>query len=87
MYGYSFRSKVLDQKIIYPNQTSIRNTGESIEHDFESILRGEESLGNLMQEKGFNSIPSIKNKYAHGRSYYGGDYTTREHGSMNGGKC
>ena len=80
MYGYSTKSEVLDQKIIYPNQTSIRNIGESIEHDFESILRGEESLGSLMQEKGFNSIPSIKNKYPYGRTYYGGDYTIREHG-------
>ena len=57
--------------------------------EFDSLVRGEDSLGKLVQEKGFRVVPSpeyprpemgIKGKYMRG------GYITRKWGSLNGGE-
>ena len=57
--------------------------------EFDSLVRGEDSLGKLIQEEGFRVVPSpeyprpemgIKGKYMRG------GYITRKWGSLNGGE-
>jgi len=48
-------------------------------------LRGPHSMGSLMSNQGYDSIPSIKLPYASDDNYFEGAYDTIRYGSLNGG--
>lgn len=55
---------------------------------FEDLIRGEKSLGTLMEKKGFPSVPSVKMKDAgKGNKYFRGGYNTVQHGAQKSKGC
>jgi len=67
-------------------QTSIRALGEYVGGDFDQLLRsGPSSFGGLMEAEGFAAVPSPTNAGPGTSAYFSGGYSTRLHGSYNGG--
>jgi hypothetical protein len=52
---------------------------------FSALVRGEWSLGALLEEGGFSTIPSPSQPNAGGEPYFTGGYDTARHGSRDGG--
>jgi len=50
-----------------------------------AVLRGADSLGGLLQAKKFVAVPSPKHPHPAGKDYFSGGYSTRRHGSRDGG--
>jgi len=68
--------------------SSIRNLiGSNVKGlTYTDIIRGQYSLGNLLEEKGYLCVPSMKKPYPlEGESYFSGGYNTTRHGSSQGG--
>jgi len=59
--------------------------------DFMEIIRGESGLGGLMDDKGYEVVPSPSHPdpgvddHGHQNHYFNGGYSTRQHGSYYGG--
>lgn len=71
---------------IYIEESSIKSlVGNNIqEHSHSILLRGIESFGSLMENKGFPSVPSLNDPFPDvGESYFSGGYNTQRHGSHN----
>ena len=52
-----------------------------------ALLRGSQSLGTMLGDKGFPSVPSMQDPYPLGdEDYFSGGYNTGRHSSENGGK-
>jgi hypothetical protein len=68
--------------------SSIRNL---VSHNINSLsyvdlIRGKYSLGSLLEEKGYSSVPSQKHPFPKpDEPYFAGGYNTTRHGSSNGG--
>lgn len=66
------------------DQSSIRNLARNNLQQlaFSDLIRGEQSLGTLVAEKGFRGVPSMGDPYpGDGEAYLSGGYNTRRHGS------
>lgn len=68
------------------NSHSLRDLMRRTPATFVELLRGESSLGGLLQKRGFASLPSPGNAAPLGdEEYFSGGYNTQIHGSLNGG--
>ncbi|MCF6313901.1 MAG: DUF2071 domain-containing protein [Verrucomicrobiales bacterium] len=67
-------------------KSSIRKLAEDSKSSFVELLRGDSSLGALMQERGYPSVPSPKLPHAGEAKYFDGGHNTRIYGSRAGGK-
>jgi len=56
------------------------NTGS-----FSALIRGESSLGALLEQGGFSTVPSPTQPHPGGEPYFNGGYNTARHGSRDGG--
>ena len=85
--GYLIGKVDLKLKTFVPKQTSIRALLKHSKYSLERILRGDKSLGYYLQEEGYNTIPSPKNRFAEveTESYFKGGYNMREYGSKDKG--
>lgn len=88
-FGYLLFNDVLklDDKSLSKSQdmTSIKTLGKFSPESFLNQLKGPNSLGSLMCEQGYDSIPSVKIPYATDGNYFEGAYDTIRYGSLQGG--
>lgn len=94
--GYLEFGYLLDNSIIKQHDGSLKEK-ENIENSsiaalsnfsqecFIDQLRGPHSMGSLMSNLGYDSVPSVKLPYASDDNYFEGAYNTIRHGSLNGG--
>ncbi|QKJ21521.1 hypothetical protein [Poseidonibacter lekithochrous] len=90
-FGYLLTNDILRQSDAeierYENFSSIKVQQEFSPFSFSEQVRGNFSLGTLMMDKGFDSIPSSKIPSApRDDEYFEGAYNTRTHGSLISGK-
>ena len=89
--GYLLTSAELgltDEQLVAQNlaaESSIRALALSATSDFAEILRGPESLGALLVERGYASVPTPWALDPGGAAYFSGGFNTLRHGSRNGG--
>ncbi len=76
---------VLDADPSYAARSSIRGLAERSGASFSALLRGPESLGGLLQDRGFAAVPSPRFPDPGGRDYFDGGANTVRHGSRSGG--
>ncbi len=69
----------------HQNQTSIRTLCKFSSEPFLEQLKGKYSLGTLMCNEGYDSIPSSKIPYATDGNYFEGAFDTIRYGSLQGG--
>lgn len=69
----------------HQNQTSIRTLCKFSSESFLEQLKGPHSLGSLMCDEGYDSIPSMKIPYATDGNYFEGAFDTIRYGSLQGG--
>jgi hypothetical protein len=89
--GYLLRSSDLglpdslldDPELI--NQSSIRRLALDAAAGFVELVRGATSLGGLLAQQGFPSVPSHDQPDPDGAPYFTGGYSTERHGSRDGG--
>ena len=88
-FGYLLDNSVLKQhdNSVKENihKSSISSLSNSSEECFIGQLRGPNSMGSLMCNQGYDSIPSVKLPYASDDNYFEGAYNTIKHGSLKGG--
>ena len=89
--GYLISGTVLDQpddvldQTRYVYDTSIRALVEESGASLSELIRGPFSLGSLLEEGGYPTVPSTAQPGPDGEAYYSGGYNTRRHGSSEGG--
>jgi N-formylglutamate amidohydrolase len=89
--GYLLKVAELDQSddvlnsAYYKNKTSIRSLVDSSSYSFIDVLRGNSSMGTLLDSLGFGCVPSINDPGPAGSRYFTGGYITWRHGSVDGG--
>ena len=65
-------------------QTLVKNNLPGSSHA--QLLRGEQSLGTLLGNRGVRAVPSNREPFPEtGQPYFSGGYNTRRHGSLEGG--
>jgi hypothetical protein len=72
----------------FAEYSSIRNLIGHNEHSssYSELVRGKYSLGTLLDEKGYPSVPSLKQPFPKpDEPYFSGGYNTTRHGSSSGG--
>jgi N-formylglutamate amidohydrolase len=72
----------------FAEYSSIRNLiGHNLHSSsYSELVRGKYSLGTLMEEKGYPSVPSLKHPFPKPEDpYFSGGYNTSRHGSSTGG--
>ena len=88
-FGYLLFNDVLkleDSHLeFHQDQSSIRTLSKFSNESFLEQLKGPHSLGSLMCDKGYDSIPSVKIPYATDGNYFEGAYDTIRYGSLQGG--
>lgn len=88
-FGYLLYNDVLklvDEHLqSHQDHTSIRTLSKFSPEPFLEQLKGENSLGSLMCNQGYDSIPSTKIPYATDGNYFEGAYDTIRYGSRKGG--
>ena len=88
-FGYLLYNDVLklaDEHLVdHQHQTSIKTLSKFSPEPFLEQLKGKNSLGSLMCEQGYDSIPSKKIPYASDGNYFEGAYDTIRYGSLQGG--
>jgi hypothetical protein len=75
--------EMIDQDLA--SESSIRALSQSTSASFPALLRGTNSLGTLLQSRGYASVPSQWIQDPGGAPYFTGGYNTRRHGSSDGG--
>jgi hypothetical protein len=89
--GYLIKGHELDfpdeelNTLDYKDKSSIRVLTDSSSHSFINILRGETSLGTIMDSLGYECVPSIDALGPAGSRYFSGGYITARHGSSKEG--
>jgi hypothetical protein len=85
--GYLLTSSKLNSgNPIEPASTSIRALGELAGGDFDQLLRsGPSSFGGLLEQEGFAAVPSPSAPGPGNNAYFAGGYSTKTHGSFDGG--
>lgn len=88
-FGYLLTNETLklnDEKLnTYHEKSSIKTLSNFSPQSFIDQMRGEKSLGTMMSERGYDSIPSTKLPYATDGNYFEGAYDTIRYGSLHGG--
>jgi len=88
-FGYLLYNDVLklaDEHLEdHQHQTSIKTLSKFSPEPFLEQLKGKNSLGSLICEEGYDSIPSLKIPYATDGNYFEGAYDTIRYGSLKGG--
>ena len=69
----------------FPEQSSIRSLARRVDLSFADIVRGPESLGALLFGERVTTVPSPLIPDPHGEPFFSGGYSTRRHGSLDGG--
>ncbi len=75
----------LDAGSLVSRMSSIRELDARSPQPFSALLRGPQSLGGLLQAKGFPSIPSPAHPSPGSKPYYNGAYDISIHGSRSSG--
>lgn len=89
--GYLLRSGDLNQsdKEIdesgMETKSSIRTLADQNEIPFSELLRGENSLGEILTNHGYRSVPSASDKSPGDEPFFSGGFSTVQYGSRNGG--
>ncbi|KMQ52704.1 N-formylglutamate amidohydrolase [Chitinispirillum alkaliphilum] len=65
--------------------SSLRELAKRTPFSFSELLRGEKSLGGLLEQRGFASVPSPQYPDPWYFPYFNGGYNTQRHGSVAGG--
>ena len=88
-FGYLLVNDILkhsdDLLKTYKNTTSIKTLSKFSNDSFLEQLKGANSMGTLMCDEGYDSIPSKKIPYAVDDNYFEGAYDTIRYGSYQGG--
>lgn len=69
----------------YKDDSSIKTLSNFSSECFLEQLKGPHSMGSLMCNEGYDSIPSVKLPYASDGNYFEGAYDTVRYGSLKGG--
>jgi hypothetical protein len=89
--GYLLSSSELDQSDeeldteFDISKSSIYGLVNKSSEKFSEVLRGPNSFGNLLEERGYESLPSIVSPSPEGMRYFSGGYNTYVHGSAETG--
>lgn len=84
--GYTISKSKLDSGGFTPSDSSIRHLATLYpDADFDYILRGFGSMGELFRKRGYDVIPSPDHPSPNGANYFIGGYDVRIHGSKYGG--
>ena len=89
--GYLLSSSELDQSDeqldteFDISESSIYGLVNKSPEKFSEVLRGPNSFGNLLEERGYESLPSIESPSPEGMRYFSGGYNTYVHGSVETG--
>ena len=81
----ALKNSTLDTGTTYLNKTSVKTLASQQGHTLSTLLRGPESLGALMQIRGYKTVPSPKYPDPNGGGYFSGGYNTARYGSKGGG--
>ena len=73
-------------KEVFINKSCIRHLAQTCGTDFFELIRGEKSLGGLLEKKGYRVIPSPRNKRPAHHKYFFAGWNLWKHGSRDGGK-
>jgi len=70
----------------YINKSSVKALAAETPVNFPELIRGSKSLGTLLEERGIEAVPSSPQPNpGSGNSYFSGGYSTKRHGSRDGG--
>ena len=89
--GYLIKSNKLDlpdeelNTEAFKDKSSIRALADSSPFAFVNIVRGETSLGTILDSLGYECVPSVNDPGPAGSRYFSGGYITARHGSRDGG--
>ena len=89
--GYLIKGHELDlpdeelNTLDFKDKSSIRVLADSSSHSFINILRGETSLGTIMDSLGYECVPSVSALGPAGSRFFSGGYITARHGSSEEG--
>jgi len=87
-FGYLLRNETLklpnEQLSQYQDKSSIRTLSNFSSCSFIDQIKGEYSLGTLISQKGYDSVPSLEIPFAEDGYYFEGAYDTRRYGSLDG---
>ncbi len=88
-FGYLLKNDVLKQHESTLKEAQINSSIKTLsnfsQESFIDQLRGPHSLGSLMCNQGYDSIPSVKLPYASDDNYFEGAYDTIRYGSLDNG--
>ena len=88
-FGYLLKNDILKLHDTYleeyKNKSSIHTLSKFSSECFLYQLKGPHSLGSLMCNEGYDSIPSVKLPYATDENYFEGAYDTIRYGSLENG--
>lgn len=83
-WGYTISGKSLAQSDLKKG-SSLDNLARASELSLTELIYGATSLGARTQELGYASVPSPAHPNPNGGHYFSGGYSTRRHGSRDGG--
>ena len=69
----------------YKNRSTLKSLAYRPGIYFPEIIRGQTSLGGLLQSRNYKSVPSPSYPDPNGGGYFNGGYNVRRHGSLQGG--
>lgn len=69
----------------YADDSSIAALAAAVDVPFSALLRGATSFGALLSDRGVRAVPSDDEPAPGGDPYFSGGYSTRRHGSRDGG--
>ena len=69
----------------FRERSSIRSLARRVDISFADLVRGPESLGALLFDARVTTVPSPLIPDPHGEPFFSGGYSTRRHGSLDGG--
>jgi hypothetical protein len=78
-------NQTLDTVAKYRDKSSIKTLALRPTHLLSALLRGPDSLGALMQVRGYKTVPSPTHPHPNGGGYFSGGYNTASYGSRGGG--
>ncbi len=80
--GYLLSAEDLDRNILNPDISSLRSLAGRVTVSFEEILRGQTSIGGLLESNGnYSAVPSPVCPGPDGHPYFTGEYTIEIAGS------
>ena len=68
--GYLLTARQLDENDFSSDITSIRRLADDVDISFEVLLRGDDSFGGILEQEGFESVPSPDKPGPNGNSYF-----------------